>query len=66
MRYIKNFGLFWYDFVIGDDWSVAVGIVIALVITALLAHQNIVAWWLMPIAVAVVLGISLWRVTQAE
>lgn len=66
MRFIKNFGLFWYDFVVGDDWSVAVGIVIALVITALLAHQNIAAWWLMPIAVVVVLGVSLWRVTQAE
>ena len=64
MGFIKNFGLFWYDFVVGDDWSVAVGVVIALVITALLAHQSIAAWWLMPIAVAVILGMSLWRVTQ--
>lgn len=66
MRYIRNFGLFWYDFVVGDDWSVALGVVIALVITALLAHQDVVAWWLMPLAVVAVLGISLWRVTRPE
>jgi hypothetical protein len=64
MGFIKNFGLFWYDFVVGDDWSVAVGVVIALIITALLAHQNITAWWLMPVAVVLVLAMSLWRVTQ--
>jgi len=64
MSFIKNFGLFWYDFVVGDDWSVAVGIVIALIITALLEHQNITAWWLMPVAVVLVLAMSLWRVTQ--
>jgi hypothetical protein len=64
MRFIKNFCLFWYDFVVGDDWSVALGIVIALVITGLLAHQNIAAWWLMPVAVVLILAMSLWRVTQ--
>ena len=64
MGFIKNFGLFWYDFVVGDDWSVAAGIVIALIITALLEHQNITAWWLMPVAVVLVLAMSLWRVTQ--
>ena len=64
MQFIKNFCLFWYDFVVGDDWSVAVGIVIALVITWLLEHQDIAAWWLMPIAVVLVLGMSLWRVSQ--
>ena len=49
MSYIANFFRFWYDFIVGDDWSVAVGVVIALVITAFLAHQNVTAWWLMPI-----------------
>jgi hypothetical protein len=64
MRYFKNFGMFWYDFVVGDDWSVAVGVVIALVITALLAHLDVAAWSMMPLAVVVVLGVSLWRVTR--
>jgi uncharacterized membrane protein len=34
---LKAFGLFWYDFVIGDDWQVAAGVVAMLVITALLS-----------------------------
>jgi hypothetical protein len=40
MRFIKAFGQFWYDFIIGDDWKIAVGVVIALalVLVALKAH----------------------------
>ena len=64
MSYVVNFARFWYDFIVGDDWSVAVGVVIALAITALLAHRGVTAWWLMPAAVVVVLGMSLWRVSQ--
>jgi hypothetical protein len=66
MRVFKNFGLFWYDFVIGDDRSIAAGVVIALMITAFLAHHDVVAWWLMPLAVVAMLGVSLWRVTRTE
>ena len=24
MKYIRSFGLFWWDFIVGDDWRVAV------------------------------------------
>jgi hypothetical protein len=30
MRYVKGFGRFWYDFVVGDDWRIAAGVVAAL------------------------------------
>jgi hypothetical protein len=63
MRFMSNFVLFWYDFIVGDDWVVAVGVVIALAISALLAHSGIAAWWLMPIAVVLLLLTSLWRAT---
>jgi hypothetical protein len=33
MRYLKSFGQFWYDFVIGDDWKIAVAVVLALAVT---------------------------------
>jgi len=66
MGYIKNFGLFWYDFIVGDDWSVAVGVVIALILTALLAYLDVAAWLFMPLAVVAILGVSLWRVTRPE
>ena len=30
MKYLKAFGQFWYDFIIGDDWKIAVAVVLAL------------------------------------
>ncbi|MEV5967575.1 hypothetical protein AB0L70_37745 [Kribbella sp. NPDC051952] len=30
MKFLKAFGAFWYDFIIGDDWKIAVAVVIAL------------------------------------
>jgi hypothetical protein len=30
---LKAFGRFWYDFIVGDDWKIAVAVVIALGIT---------------------------------
>ncbi len=62
MKYIVGFFQFWYDFVVGDDWTIAVGVVIALAVTALLARSDIAAWWLLPVAVALGLTASLWRV----
>ncbi len=64
MRYLKNFARFWYDFIVGDDWTIAAGVVVALGVTALLAHNGIIDWWLMPVAVAVLLGFSLWRLAS--
>ena len=25
MKYVKAFGLFWWNFIVGDDWTVAAG-----------------------------------------
>ena len=35
MRYVKGFGRFWYDFVVGEDWRIAAGVVGALAAGAL-------------------------------
>jgi hypothetical protein len=59
---IKAFGAFAYDFVIGDDWLVAAGVVIALAITYALAHAaRLSAWWPVPFVIAILLPLSLWR-----
>jgi hypothetical protein len=58
---LRAFGAFWYDFVVGDDWRVAVAVVVALVVTALVARTSVPAWWVLPAAVALVLPVSLWR-----
>ncbi len=64
MKYIIGFFQFWYDFIVGDDWTVAAGVVIALVLTALLARSAVPAWWLLPVVVALGLFGSVWRVAR--
>lgn len=66
MRYITNFLRFWYDFIVGDDWTVAVAVVVALALAALLTRGGIPAWWLLPVAVAVVLFGSVWRIARSQ
>ncbi len=61
MRVLRRFGRFWWDFVVGDDWRVAAGVVVALAATAVLAESGAAAWWLLPAAVAAVLYLSLRR-----
>jgi hypothetical protein len=56
---VRRFGRFWWNFVVGDDWRVAAGIASALGCTALLATTAIPAWWVLPLAVALVLWLSL-------
>jgi hypothetical protein len=63
---LRAFAAFWYDFVIGDDWLVAVGIVLALAGTYLLSQAGIAAWWLIPAVIVIVLPVSLWRAVRAK
>ena len=55
MKYVVAFLRFWYDFVVGDDGRIAVGVVAAIGVTALLAHRGVVAWWVMVGSVVAVL-----------
>jgi hypothetical protein len=67
VRWLKSFGAFWYDFVIGDDWQVAAIVLASLGLTALLAHAaRVNAWWLLPISVVAVLGWSVRRATARK
>jgi hypothetical protein len=50
-----------WEFVVGDDWRMAAGVVVALAATALLASAGVAAWWVMPLAVLGLLGLSLRR-----
>jgi hypothetical protein len=53
------------DFVVGDDWITAVGVVLALALTALIAGTGAAAWWVMPVAVLVLLVLSLHRAARS-
>lgn len=63
MSFIKNFFAFWYDFIVGDDWLIAAGVVVALVTASGLAGANLqtLAWIAMPVGVVLILAVSLWR-----
>jgi hypothetical protein len=50
-----------WEFVVGDDWVTAVGVIGALGVTALIAATSATAWWVMPIAVVSLLALSLRR-----
>lgn len=65
MRRLRALGAFLYDFVVGDDPLVAVVVVLALGATALLVDAGVAGWWLLPLAVAGVLGVSLLRATRS-
>jgi hypothetical protein len=65
VRRIRAFGFFWWDFVVGDDWLTAAGVVLAIVATAALTKVGDVnAWWLVPVAVASLLWLSLRRAAR--
>jgi hypothetical protein len=65
MSRLAAFGRFWWDFVIGDDWLVAVLVAAAIGATAALAAAGITAWWLLPLAVVLVLWLSLRRAIRS-
>ncbi len=64
MSRLDVFGRFVWDFVVGDDWRIAVGVVLALAFTAVVAGTTVSAWWILPVVVAALLTFSVWRAAQ--
>jgi hydrogenase/urease accessory protein HupE len=53
-----------WDFVVGEDWRTALGVVLALGLTALVAETGVSAWWIMPPAVLLLLALSIGRAAK--
>jgi hypothetical protein len=62
MRYLKAFGAFWWDFLVGDEPRLAAGAVVAVAATAGLSALGWPAWWLLPLAAV---GVLFWVVVRA-
>jgi hypothetical protein len=58
MKWLTQFGKFWYDFIIGDDWRIAAGVVVTVAAVFIAAHHGFNWWWLLPFAVALLLVVS--------
>ena len=66
MHYVSAFLKFWYNFIVGDDWTIAASIAVAVAATFWLVRAHIQAWWLLPAAAVLTLGVSIWRTRRAE
>jgi hypothetical protein len=65
IRRLRAFGVFWYDFIVGDDWRVAVGVILAFALTYRFGSATDTSlWWIVPAAVVVLLPVSIHRVTR--
>ena len=65
IRAVKGSARFLYDFVVGDDWTLALGVVVALLITRL-ARSVTGAWIVLPIVVCLVVAVSLQRAARSK
>jgi len=62
MSKLRAFGAFWYDFVIGDDWLVAVGVVVGLAVTYGLDQAGVTAWWVLPLLLVIIPAIAVFGI----
>ena len=63
---LRAFARFGYNFLVGDDWRVALGVAVALAITVAVSHTtHIAGWWIVAAAVAGLLPLSVWRAVRA-
>jgi hypothetical protein len=65
-RRVRAFALFWWDFIVGDDYRIALAVVVLLAATALLSRAGVGVWWLLPIGVLAVLTMSVFTAARRE
>jgi hypothetical protein len=58
---VRRSALAGWDFVVGDDWRTAAGVVIILAAIAAIASAGLPAWWLGPVAIPALLRWSIRR-----
>jgi hypothetical protein len=52
VRYVSAFGRFWFDFVVGEDWRIAAGVVAVLGLGALALRAEVLSDSLLAVLIA--------------
>ena len=69
MRYLRAFGAFWYDFLIGDRPELFIGSIVALGLVWLaidVGFSPTAAGGLLTVLILVLAGLSIWSATRAR
>ncbi len=67
MKWVAAFGRFWWDFLVGDDWTIAAGVLVALGLTwALTEVEDFPAWLVLPAAGALLVVQSVRRASRGD
>jgi hypothetical protein len=62
---LRRFALFWYGFLVGDDWTIAVGVVASLAVSYGLVRAGATeSWVLLPLGAVAVLAVSIRRANR--
>ena len=64
MNRLRTLLRFLWDFVIGDDWRIAAAVAVTLVAMLVLSNNGAAVWWLLPLVVLTMLGVSVWGVAR--
>jgi hypothetical protein len=69
MRYLRGFGAFWYDFLIGDRPELFVGSIVVLAVVWIAINMGLspeVAGGLLTVLIVLLAGLSIWTAARAR
>ena len=69
MRYLRGFGAFWYDFLIGDRPELFVGSIVVLAVVWIAINMGLspeVAGGLLTVLIVVLAGLSIWTAARTR
>jgi hypothetical protein len=61
----RRFIMYWYNFIVGDDWRLAIGVIVGLSLVSV-ARSQAYAIWLLPAMIMIALVWSVFRFAKAN
>jgi len=60
----RGFGMFWWDFIVGEDITIAIGVCLGLGAVAIFHAHRLSTWWALPVLWLLALFVSLAKVLR--